>query len=210
MKCKHAFTFLGYKKIAEQYHVNLVNLTEVEAEPVKVKVKDQKFNLRIPKIIKNADLRINIPKIKHLELTKITCALKNIFGCNPYPKKFQYHHRLDETIVALNEIMNFDLCIVDGIIVSGIQPRRLGLIMASRDPVATDTAAAVIAGVNPKSVSHIMLAASEGLGSLSYISKGKDPYYFKKKSPKKDTTHKLMNLGYKLIQSLHLEKRLEY
>jgi len=34
--------------------------------------------------------------------------------------------------------------------------------MASRDPVALDVAAVKIAGVNPKSVRHILLANKEG------------------------------------------------
>jgi len=209
MKCKYAFKFLGYEKIAKQYGVKLVNLSEVETEPVKVNARDQNFNLAIPKIIKNADLRINIPKIKYLELTKISCALKNVFGCNPYPKKFKYHARLDETIVALNKILRFDLCIVDGIIVSGIQPYKLGLVMAGVDPVAIDTAASEIAGINPSSVRHIMLAASEGIGSPYFNPKGINLHYFKRKYPRKKMTNKLMTLGYKVIQFLGLENRLE-
>ena len=91
MKCKHAFKFLGYEKMAEEYHVNLVNLSEVESKLVKVELENQSFKFMVPKVIKNADLRINVPKIKYLELSKITCALKNIYGCNPCPKKFKYH-----------------------------------------------------------------------------------------------------------------------
>jgi uncharacterized protein (DUF362 family) len=208
MKCKYVFKFLGYQKIAKQYGVKLVNLSKVETEPAKVEIKDQIFNLVIPKIIKNADLRINIPKIKYLELTKISCALKNIFGCNPYPKKFEYHTKLDEAIVALNKILKFDLCIVDGVIVSGIHPQKLGLIMASPDPVAIDVVASKIAGINPKSVKYIMLAASEGIGSPYFIPKGTDLHYFERKYPKKKAAHKIVRLGYKLIQLLGLENRL--
>jgi len=210
MKCNYTFKFLGYEKIAKQYGIKLVNLSEVEAEPVKVMVRNQNFNFMVPQIIKNADLRINIPKIKYMELTKISCALKNIFGCNPYPKKFKYHSRLSETIVALNNILKFDLCIVDGIIVSGIQPRKLGLVMAGQDPVAIDAAASQIAGINPNSVRHIMLAASEGIGSPYYIPKGMNPHHFERKYPKKRLKHKLMTRGYKLIQFLGLENQLEY
>jgi uncharacterized protein (DUF362 family) len=209
MKCKYVFKFLGYEKIANQYNVKLVNLSKAETERVKVKVGNQNFNLMIPKIIKNADLRINISKIKYLELTKISCALKNVFGCNPYPKKFKYHTRLDATIVALNKIMKFDLCIVDGIIISGVQPRKLGLVMASLDPVALDAAASKIAGINPKAVRHIMLAASEGVGSPYFIPKGMSPHYFERRYPRKRVANKLMTLGYQLIQLLGLENRLE-
>ena len=208
VKCKYAFKFLGYEKIAKQYAVKLVNLSEVETEPVTLKVNSQNFNLMIPKIIKNTDLRINIPKIKYLTHTKISCALKNIFGCNPYPKKFKYHPKLDETIVALNKVMKFDLCILDGIIVSGTQPRKLGLIMASRDPVALDFAAAKIASVNPKSVSHIMLAGKEEIGNTSFIPKGANPTHFAKRYPRRSVAYKTMSLGYKLVLNLGLGKRL--
>ena len=44
--------------------------------------------------VQEADLKINVCKIKYsLESIKITCALKNVFGCNPYPKKFKYHSK---------------------------------------------------------------------------------------------------------------------
>ena len=208
MKCKHAFKFLGYEKIAEEYQVKLVNLSEVEAEPVNVKVRNQTFHFMVPEIIKNADLRINIPKIKYMELSKISCALKNIYGCNPYPKKFKYHSRLSETIVALNKVMRFDLCILDGIIVSGSETSKLELVMASRDSVAMDTAAATIMGVNPKSVEYIALAEKEGIGKTSFTAKGMNLNYFKDRYPQKSLTDKTITLGYKLVRALGLDKRL--
>ncbi|MCD6242827.1 DUF362 domain-containing protein [Candidatus Bathyarchaeota archaeon] len=103
-----------------------------------MKVKDEVFEFLVPKVIKNADLRVNVPKVKYMTFTKISCALKNIFGCNPYPKKFKYHPKLDEVIVALNKIMPFDLYFLDGLIVCGSKTLKLGLIMASQDPVAMD------------------------------------------------------------------------
>jgi len=210
MKCKYAFKFLGYEKIAKQYHVKLVNLSEVEAEPVKVKVANQNFNFMVPQIINGADLRINVPKMKYMSLTKISCALKNIYGCNPYPKKFKYHSRLSETIVALNKVMRFNLCILDGIIVSSSQASKLGLVMASQDSVAVDTAAAKILGVNPKSVKYIVLAEKEGIGKTSFTAKGMNPNYFKDKCPKKNLTDKTITQGYRLVCALGLEKRLMF
>jgi len=208
MKCKQAFKFLGYEKLAKEYHVNLVNLSEVEAEPVKVEAGNRSFNFMVPKIIQNADLRISLPKIKYMELSKISCALKNIYGCNPYPKKFKYHPILSETIVALNKIMRFDLSILDGMIVSGSQVSKLGLVMASQDPVAMDAAAATIMRVNPKSVKHIMLAEKEGIGKTSFTAKGMNLNYFKEKYPQKNLTDKTITLGYKLVCVLGLDKRL--
>lgn len=208
MKCRYAFKFLGYQKLAKQYDVKLVNLSKVEAESIRVKAGNQNFEFMVPKIIKNADLRINIPKMKYMALSKISCALKNIYGCNPYPKKFKLHPKLSEAIVALNKVMGFDLCILDGIIVSGGQASKLKLVMASRDPVAMDSAAATIMGVNPKSVGHIMLAEQEGIGKTSFTAKGRNLDYFKQKFPRKNLTSKAITLGYKVVCALGLDKRL--
>jgi len=208
MKCKYTFKYLGYEKLAEEYKVKLVNLSKVESEPIRVKVKDEIFDFMIPKIIKNADLRINIPKMKYMMLSKISCALKNIFGCNPYPKKFKYHPKLSETIVALNKVMSFQLNVLDGIIVSGSKTLKLGLVMASQDPVAMDAAAATIMSINPKSVDHVVLAEKEGLGKSSFTVKGVDLEYFRKKFPKRGFSEKAIALGYRLVCALGLDKRL--
>jgi len=208
MKCKYAFKYLGYEKLAKEYQVRLVNLSEVESEPLKVKVENETFEFMIPKIIKKADLRINVPKMKYMIFTKISCALKNIFGCNPYPKKFKYHSKLNNVIVALNKAMPFGLHILDGIIVCGSKTSKLGLIMASQDPVAMDAAAATIMGVNPHSIRHIMLAEKEGLGKSSFIVKGMDLNYFRSRYPKRRITEKAIMLGYRVACALGLDKRL--
>jgi uncharacterized protein (DUF362 family) len=208
MKCKYAFKYLGYEKLAKKYDVNLVNLTEVESESVHVRVKDEVFEFSVPKIIKDADLRLNVPKMKYMSFTKISCSLKNIYGCNPYPKKFKYHSKLNEVIVALNKVMPFELHILDGLIVCGSKTLKLGLLMASHDPVAMDTVAATIMSVNPKSVTHIMLAEKEGLGKTSFTIRGINLKYFKKKYPRKSLSDKAMAFGYKLVYVLGLDKHL--
>ena len=208
MKCKYAFRFLGYERMAQQCGVELVNLSKDEVEKVEVTAGGKSFSFMVPQTIKNADLRVNVPKIKYMPKTKISCSLKNIFGCNPYQKKFRYHDDLGEAIVALSKVMNFDLCILDGIIVSGSYPYKMGLVMASQDPVALDAAAAKIAGVNPNSVKHITLAAKEGIGSVSFTWKGIDPAFFQKRYPRMGVGYKILNLGYGLAFKLGLAERL--
>jgi uncharacterized protein (DUF362 family) len=210
MKCKYAFKMLGYEKLAKNYDVNLVNLSSEDLyERVNVTVGKYTFRISIPKTIQDADLKINVPKIKYtIREIELTCALKNIYGCNPYPKKFKYHPMLAETIVALNKVMRFDLCIVDGNIVSGIQPRRLGLVMASIDPVAIDAAAAEIAELNPKKIRYLQLAEKEGIGNISYIPKGVPINYFKSRYPRKDFKKKLMGKAYAALLLTGLGEKL--
>jgi len=208
MKCKYAFKYLGYESLAKRYNVNLVNLSEVEAEKATVKVRDEVFEFSVPKIIKDADLRVNVPKMKYMTFTRISCALKNIFGCNPYSKKFKYHTKLNRVIVALNKVMPFDLHILDGLTVCGSKTLKLGLIMVSQDQVAMDAAVATIMGVNPKTVGHIMLAEKESLGASSFNVRGVDLNHFRAKYPKKRLSEKIVTLGYKVVCALGLDKRL--
>jgi len=204
MKCKYAFKFLGYEKLAHDHNVRLVNLSEDKSEKVEVKVGTQRLNFMIPHTIKNADLKINVPKFKYLGRVKFSGALKNIYGCNPEPNKYKYHPILDETIVALNKIMRFDIHILDGIIVVGSKPRRLNLIMVSKDPVALDAAASKVAGLNPKSIQHLTLAKKEGLGNISFIPRGEDPKIFENLFPKKKLTEKILQAAFKIAKQTHL------
>ena len=53
-------------------------------------VNGKAYSFKVPKIIQEADLKINLPKIKYtVDPIKLTCALKNLYGCNPVPKKIQ-------------------------------------------------------------------------------------------------------------------------
>ncbi|MEM4142999.1 MAG: DUF362 domain-containing protein [Candidatus Bathyarchaeia archaeon] len=208
MKCKYAFKYLGYEKLAREYGVNLVNLSEAEAEMAQVKVNDEVFEFSVPKIIKDSDLRVNAAKMKYMSFTKISCALKNIYGCNPYPKKFQHHSKLDQVLAALNKIMPFDLHVLEGLTVCGSKPLKLGLILASQDPVATDAVAATIMGINPKQLAYLKLAENEGLGSSKFIIKGADMLHFKSSYPRKSLSEKTLLFGYKVVCALGLDKRL--
>jgi len=209
MQCKYAFKMLGYERLANNYNVNLINLSEDPYETAHVTAGKYSFKIMVPKTIQEADLKINVPKVKYtMEPIKITCALKNIFGCNPYPQKFRYHSKLGEAIVAINKAMNFNLHIIDGIIVSGIQPRRLGLVMASTDPVAIDNAAAEIAGLNPKTIKYLQLAKKEGLGNTAFWNEGEPLEHFKTQYPKKNLQTKLMSKAYSIAVQTGLSKKL--
>jgi uncharacterized protein (DUF362 family) len=209
MRCEHAFRFLGYDKLAKEYSVRLINLSNEESDNAKVAVAGETFDVMVPRSIQTADLKINVPKIKYArQEVKITCALKNIYGCNPDSKKYMYHQKLAATIVALNKAMKFDLSIIDGNIVAGASTRKLGLVMASLDPVAIDFAASRIAGVNPNSIDYFKLAAKEGLGQASFDPKGESPDYFGGLYPRKKMKDKMMAQVFRLVLRIGLGPRL--
>lgn len=199
MKCHFAFKMLGYENLAKKKGIRLVNLTNDKAQVITVKVRNKTYKFSIPQTITDADLFINVPKIKYMSACKMSCALKNVFGCNPSPKKYRLHSTLDEAIVGLNKIMPSDLCIIDGVIVRGMTTLKLGLIMASTDPVAMDAAAARIAGIDPISVKYIKLASMEKVGSIHFKPVGLDLNYFKRLFPRKTVkseARKLLSIVY--------------
>jgi uncharacterized protein (DUF362 family) len=209
MRCKYAFRMLGFEKLAEEKNVKLINLTNEPSDETQVSCNGKSYQFMVPKIIKEADLRINLPKIKYtVDPIKITCALKNLYGCNPYTKKYKLHNDLGNVIVALNKAMPFDLVIIDSNIASGIQPRRIGLMMASTDPVAIDVAAAQIAWLNPESIPYLRLAETEGVGNRWFIERGASIEQFKALYPKKTIRRKVMGRAYKMVLQVGLGRRL--
>ena len=209
MRCKYAFRMLGFEKLAADKNVRLVNLTEDTSDNVCVSCSGKTYNFQVPKTIHDADLKINIAHIKYtVDPVKLTCALKNIYGCNPNPKKFKYHSDLGNVIVALNKAMKFDLCLIDNNIASGVQPRKLGLVMASQDPLAIDVAAAKIAWLNPNKIPYFAVAEKEGVGKRAYIPKGESLDYFRALYPKPMLKMKMKRQVRKLLVHVGMGKRL--
>ncbi len=208
MKCKYAFKMLGYEKLVQEKNVKLLNLSEHESDNISVACNGKKYEFMVPKVISEADLRVNISKIKYMvDPIKVTCALKNIFGCNPNPKKFKYHKDLGNVIVALNKVMKFDLCLIDGNLMYGTHTRRVGLTMASTDPVAMDVACAEIASLNPNSIDYFKIAEQEGIGKRSYIAKGVPLSQFKTLYPRRTFKTKMKARAYKLVVGAGLGKK---
>ena len=171
-----AFSALGWRKIAKDLDVNLINLSRDN----KVKTDFKGLCISKPKIaktLKECDLLISVPKLKAHEITGITGVLKNQFGCLSRRRKVRYHPNINEAIVDAATIFKPHLSIVDAIITNkgGVMtgtPIISNLILAGTDPVALDSASAKIIGLNPHRIKHLEIAERLGLGSRKFILKG--------------------------------------
>lgn len=209
MKCKYAFKMLGYEKMAQRYGLNLVNLSEDDSEETRTTVNGSNLVFKTPLTIRNADLLINVTKMKYSRPSvKITCALKNIFGCDPYPLKYRYHSSLSDVIVGLNKTMKFDLNIIDGNIVCGEGTRKLGLVMTSRDIVALDSACAKIMGVSKGRVKYLRLAEKEGVGTSKFKAKGVSIDYFTSRYPRQGYLKTIKDLVFYYLAKFGLTGKL--
>jgi uncharacterized protein (DUF362 family)/Pyruvate/2-oxoacid:ferredoxin oxidoreductase delta subunit len=126
----------------------------------------------------DADLIINLPKLKTHTLALYTGAVKNLFGAIPGSRKRELHLRapgiqdFSRVLVDVLELVRPGLTILDGVIGqegdgpgTGGTPRRYGCLAASADPVALDTVITAAMGFRPGEVLHLAEAGGRGLGN---------------------------------------------
>jgi ferredoxin len=134
-------------------------------------------NFYLPKIVKEADLVINVPKLKTHTLTKMTGAIKNLYGCVPGGVKQSLHReaigeqKFSHLLIDIYSHIKPGLNIMDAVIAmegegpaSG-KPRKVGLILASRNTIALDVAASRLMGFHPSQILAIEDAVKRGLAS---------------------------------------------
>ncbi len=173
----------GYLPLCEK-----LNLPIVEFKGQRYLTDSENFNhLRLSKEAMDADVVINLPKVKsHMQLT-MTLGVKNLFGCVPGKMKAWWHveagkdaNRFGEMLVETAKAIAPDLTIIDGIIghegngPSGGEPRKLGVLGASTDVFALDRAMIELLNVDPLLVPT--LAAQFRLGFCRELAEIDFPY----------------------------------
>jgi uncharacterized protein (DUF362 family) len=127
-----------------------------------------------------ADRFINMPVIKHHNLTLCTIGMKNLYGILG-GRRNRLHQEIDQSIVDLAAFVRPTLTVVDGTRVlfrSGPQGGSLddvsieNTVICSTDQVAADARGAEFLGLSPDRVGHIVLADRSGVGTLDYQAAG--------------------------------------
>ena len=162
----------GYLPLVEE-----LDLPIVELRGKRYRTDSAEFdNFLLSKETMEADVVINLPKVKsHAQLT-LTLGVKNLFGCVPGKMKAWWHMeagkdrtRFGAMLVETARTIAPDLTIMDGIIghegngPSGGEPRSLGILAASQDVFALDRAMVEILDVNPAQVPTIVQSQRLGL-----------------------------------------------
>jgi uncharacterized protein (DUF362 family)/NAD-dependent dihydropyrimidine dehydrogenase PreA subunit len=163
----------GITAVADELGSPLVEFTDVVWIKTGESYTFRRFELA--KAVLDADVVINLPKVKTHSQTLLTLGVKNTFGCIPGMRKAQWHLKagIDHAYFAvmlaeLCQIVKPALTIVDGVI--GMEgegpgngvPRPLGLILASGNPYALDTTICQIIGVPPEKLPTIQAARQRG------------------------------------------------
>lgn len=158
-----------------KYYVNM----GLDLEPFRLKSIDR--IIYIPKILRKADVVINVPKFKTHGLTGISGAIKNTFGYVPGAQKAKVHfltkmyEPFAKALIEVHRIRTPDLHIVDAILgMEGRGPfsrrlRYIGQVLVSKDPVALDAVLCRMIGFRPEDLCLVRLAQEAGLGVYDNI-----------------------------------------
>jgi len=170
------FRRLGYLDLEKKYpNVRCNNLSK--DEKLKVSLDGRIFRtLVVPESMVFSDYIINVAKLKMHADYYYTGVLKNAYGfVLSRERRLQYHGFMHEVLTDLNMFYKPDLSIIDGIMgmegfgpVEG-KPKHVGVVIASKDPVAADSVAAEIVGINPSKIKYLRYAEKNGIGTANDI-----------------------------------------
>lgn len=163
------FRVTGYADLAARLGVELVSFNDAERRE-----REWKYGtLGVPAALEDADLYVNIPKLKTHGYTKVTLSVKNHKGMLSEPDKKRDHQLgLHDPLAQHAAICPPHLIIVDGIV--GLEgdgplngrPIRSRMLAAGTNMVEVDAACARFMGFDPAEIRHLAFAEELGAGSL--------------------------------------------
>ncbi len=163
------FEKLGYRQLAGEKEVELLDLNKAETER-RVNPTLQRFpEIHLPKIAFTSFL-ISIPMLKAHTQAGVTLTMKNMIGMAPpahyhkqgFWKKAAFHHRIQEAIADLNRYRTPDFTILDATIgmpeahirgPSCVPP--VNRLATSWDPVAIDAYGTALLKKEWRKIGHI-------------------------------------------------------
>jgi len=168
-----AFEGAGYYPVFERTGVKHYHFEEVPQVEVRLthegRLRDYVFT---PEPVANADVFINLPKMKSHPWTTVTFSMKNYIGIQDDRHRLIDHdHRLDEKVADLQYIIQPEFIAIDGIIAGEgrmltPKPRKMNLIVMGNCQAAIDAVCSRIIGVNPHDVPHLEIAHKRGFGPM--------------------------------------------
>ena len=198
---------LMIKALAERLGVRFLDLNYCKGSPI---IFSNNKKAEAARDCLEADLFINLPKLKMHHEVGISVCLKNMMGClvGQENKKKTYLD-LSHNIIHLNKYVKPHLHIVDGLIAmegngpSAGTPARMDTIIAGTDPYLIDMVCAEIVCMNYKQVTYLKAAEEMGLITKKHKEalKRLDIETFKKDLLKPD-----VSLALKVVCNPHLQK----
>ena len=161
------FKLSGYRDLAKRLGVPLVNLNRAE----RVVVPWKYGTIRLPKIVLEAGLYVNLPKMKTHGQTMVTLSLKNQKGLLSLGAKKQFHKLgLHEPLVELAKVVHPHLVVTDGVVaMEGEGPlngkrKRAGVLVMGTNQLEADIVSCGVMGIDYRRVDHLVYGIGEKIG----------------------------------------------
>ena len=149
------FQRLGVNALLKEYagRVKAVDLSDDQSVKVRVPNPHALRELTLPKTILDSDVLVNLPKVGTHSTTRLTCALKNLFGLLPQKHKYLRYHPLgmSNVIADIAQVVKSDLNIVDG----GSK------VILGLDALVVDIVACRFLNLDPLRVEHLRLVSED-------------------------------------------------
>lgn len=174
---KAVFRGCGYTEMAKECGFTLY--TECKSREVSLPGAVRCRQLSVVEPFLTRDYLIDLAKLKTHSMVGFSGAVKNLFGAVPGLQKPELHCRFPEKLpfsqmlVDLCDFLKPDLCFLDGILAmegngpTGGNPRKMGVLGASKSPNALDVCGAALIGLSPESILMLKEANLRGLGPIS-------------------------------------------
>ncbi|RLF16545.1 MAG: hypothetical protein DRJ97_00645 [Thermoprotei archaeon] len=171
-----AFERLGFLEARKKLGFSLLDFNRDET----VELRDpQALVLKVFKAPRGALGRfiVSAAALKTHSIAKASLSLKNMLGATPseprlIARKGRFHRLgIDECIADICSYLKPGLAVIDGREACvggelGGGSVKIGVLIASRDPVAADAVASRLLGFNPYKIKHLVLAERRGLGKI--------------------------------------------
>jgi uncharacterized protein (DUF362 family)/Pyruvate/2-oxoacid:ferredoxin oxidoreductase delta subunit len=160
----------GIEAVCAEEHVPLISLEQAGVRAFET----GGFAFSVARPVLEADLIVNLPKVKSHSLTMLTAAVKNIYGVIPGYSKTMLHRlypkpeAFGRLIKTLWTVIPPTWTIADGIVgmegqgPANGRPIHLGFLAASADPFALDRALCAVLHIDVRRVPYLAAQASDG------------------------------------------------
>jgi uncharacterized protein (DUF362 family) len=163
--CDETYDRLGYREIAREHGIELVNLSETDS--IEISLVGIPFPIVVSEFFLEEFYFISIANLKVHGYERMTAILKNSLGLLTNSDLSPLHPYLSLLISRLHQFCPPDLCIVDGRI--GLEghgpilgdPVCMNSIIFSNDALSADVAACKLMMVPPEEVPHVRQTAKD-------------------------------------------------
>jgi len=168
----------GFKQVADELSITPADFARGKTVTHSEALLNKSFV--IANGVLEADGLVSISKLKTHGLTRMTGAIKNQFGCIPGFRKGQFHIKIADPfdfaamLVDINTLIKPRLYVMDGVMAMegngprNGNPRKIGVLLFSSDPIALDAVACKIIHLDPAHVPTSEPGELAGLGTYHF------------------------------------------